>query len=113
MEKKIFQELPVYNTYIEKPNFKRLKSIDLHSELPFYEKLRAVKTEKGFRGYAMTYKAEIIDEKDPLAQLEASKSSVKDISFDHLDEAKGFKYQITLKAVLKKYKKTEIEISPV
>ena len=46
MEKKIFQELPVYNTYIEKPNFKRLKSIDLHSELPFYEEIRAVKTEK-------------------------------------------------------------------
>ena len=32
---------------------------------------------------------------------------------DLLHETKGFKYQITLKAELKKYKDTEIEFSPV
>ena len=44
--------------------------------------------------YARTYKVEIIDSKDPLAQLEASKSSIKDLFKDLLDEVKGFKYQM-------------------
>ena len=34
-----FKELPFYNGYIEKPNTKRLKNIDLLSELSFYEDL--------------------------------------------------------------------------
>ena len=56
-----------------------LKVFDLLSELPFSEKLCVLKREKAFRGYAVTYKAEIVDEKDPLAQLEASKSSITEI----------------------------------
>ena len=32
---------------------------------------------------------------------------------DHLNETKGFKYQITSKVTLKKYKSTEIEFGPV
>ena len=32
-----FKELPFYNKHIEKPKIKRLKSIDLLSELPFYK----------------------------------------------------------------------------
>ena len=32
-----FKELPFYNKHIEKPKIKRLKTIDLLSELPFYE----------------------------------------------------------------------------
>ena len=61
----------------------------------------------------MVYKVELIDKKDPLSQLEASKSSIKDLFNDILDETKGFKYQITVKILLKKYKGTEIEFSPV
>ena len=61
----------------------------------------------------MSYKFEIIDKKDPLAQLEASKSRIKDWLKDSLDEAKDFKYQITVKVLLQKYKATEIEFSPV
>ena len=45
-----FKELPFYNTYIEKPKIKRLKNINLLSELPFYEELSVVKTDKAFRG---------------------------------------------------------------
>ena len=41
---------------------------------------------------ARTYKVEIIDSKDPSSQLEASKSSIKDLFKDPLDELKGFKY---------------------
>ena len=52
--------------------------------------------------------------KDPIKQLEASKSSIKDLLNDLLNERKGFKYQITLKAVLRKYKPNrEIELRPV
>ena len=35
--KNYFKELPLYNTYIEKPKIKQLKNIDLLSELPFFE----------------------------------------------------------------------------
>ena len=49
----------------------------------------------------MSYKLEIIQKKDPIKQLEASKSSTKDSFSDLLNETKGFKYQITLKVILK------------
>ena len=49
----------------------------------------------------MSYKVEIIEKKDPIKQLEASKSSIKDLFSDLLNETKGFKYQITLKVMLK------------
>ena len=61
----------------------------------------------------MSYEFEIIDKKDPLAQLEASKSRIKDWLKDSLDETKDFKYQITVKVLLQQYKATEIEFSPV
>ena len=57
---------------------------------------------------------EIIEKKDPMKQLEASKSSIKDLLSDLLNETKGFKYQITLNVMLKKYKSNgEIEFRPV
>ena len=52
--------------------------------------------------------------KDPIVQLEASKSSIKDLFSDLLNETKGFKYQITVKVLLKKYKLNgEIGFAPV
>ena len=96
-----FKELLFYNKHIEKPKIKRLKNIDLLSELPFYEELNVIKTNHAFRGYAMSYKVEIIEKKDPIKQLEASKSSIKDLFSDLLNKTKGFKYQITLKILLK------------
>ena len=39
----------------------------------------------------------MIDLKGPLAQSEASKSRIKDLFKDILDEFKGFKHQITIK----------------
>ena len=44
---------------------------------------------KAFGWYARSYKVEIADSKDPLAQLEASKSSTKDLFKDLLDEIKA------------------------
>ena len=52
----------------------------------------------------MSCKVELVEKKDPLIQLEASKSSIKDLFNDLLDETKGFKYQITVKILLKNMK---------
>ena len=72
------------------------------SELPFYEELNVIKTIHVFRGYAMCYKVELVEKKDPITQLEGSKSSIKYLFNDLLDKTKGFKYQITLNNQLKK-----------
>ena len=77
------------------------------SELRFYEELNLIKTDHAFRGYEISYKVELVEKKDPIEQLEASKSSIKDLFSDLLDEAKGFKYQVTLKVVLQKYSQME------
>ena len=96
-----FKELPFYNNPIEKPKIKRLTDINLLAELPFYEQLSIIKMNQAFKGYAMSNKVEIIEKKDIILQLEASKSSIKDLIRDLLNEIKGFKYQITVKVLLK------------
>ena len=55
----------------------------------------------------MSYKAEIVEKKDPLIQIEASKTSINDLFKDFLDKAQGFKYQITLKVMLKNTSQVE------
>ena len=108
-----FKELPFYNKPIERP-IKRLKNIDPLVELPFYEQLSVIKTDQAFKGYAMSYKVEIIEKKDPILQLEASKLSIKNLFSNLLNEIKGFKYQITVKVLFKKYKlNREIEFRTV
>ena len=52
--------------------------------------------------------------KDLIVQIEATKSSIKDLFNDLLNETKGFKYQITVKFLLKKYNPNgEIEFTAV
>ena len=89
-----FKDLHFYNKPIERP-IKRLKNIDPLVELPFYEQLSVIKLDQAFKGYAMLYKVKIIEKKDPILQLEASKLSIKIFFNDLLNELKGFKYQIT------------------
>ena len=96
-----FKELPLFNVSIEKPKIKHLKNIDLLAELPFYDQLNITKTDQAFSGYAASYKVEIVDKKDLIVQLQASKSSIKDLFNDLLNKTKGFKYQITVKVLLK------------
>ena len=109
-----FKELSFYNKYIEKTKIKRLKNIELLSELPFWKKLSVIKTDHAFKGYAISYKVELVEKKDPIKQLKASKSSIKDLFSDLLNQTKCFKYQIALKATLKNYKLNgEIELRPV
>ena len=58
----------------------------------------------------MSYKVEIVEKKDPIVQLEASKLSIKNL----FSETKGFKYQITVEVLLKEDKHNgEIEFRPV
>ena len=91
-----FKELPFYNKSIEKPKLKRLKNIDRLVEIPFYEQLSVIKTNQAFKEYVMSYKVEIVERKDPIVQLEASKLSIKNLFSNLLNETKGFKYQITV-----------------
>ena len=49
-----FKEFLFYNKHIEKPKIKRLKNVDLLSELPFYEEPNVIKTNHAFRGYAVS-----------------------------------------------------------
>ena len=77
--KKLFQLLPFYNIFIEKPEIKKLSNIKLLQELPFFDELSIVKNSNAFNGYARSYKVEIIDKRDPLVQLKVSKSSIEDL----------------------------------
>ena len=83
--------------FIEKPKIKGFKDMNLLQELPFYTELNIYEMSKSFRQYERSYKVEIADSKGPLVQLEASKSSIKVLFEDLLDEFKSFKYQITVK----------------
>ena len=103
-----FKELLFYNKPIERP-VKRLKNID-----PLAEHVSVIKTDQAFKGYPVSYKVEIVGEKDPIVQLEPSKLSIKNLFSDLLNGTKGFKYQITVEVLLTKYKyNKEIEFRPV
>ena len=75
--KGLFQILPFYNVLIEKPKIQHLSNIELLHELLFYDELSVLEISKAFRRYARSYKVEIISPKDPLVQLETSKSSIE------------------------------------
>ena len=65
-----FKELSFCSKPIEKP-VKCLKNID-----PLAERLSVIKTDQAFKVYAMSYKVKIVQKKDPILQLEASKLNV-------------------------------------
>ena len=76
--------------------------------------MNVIKTDQAFSGYARSYKGEIVERKDPIVQLEASKLSIKNLFSNLVNEIKDIKYQITAKVLLKKYKPNgEIEFTPV
>ena len=64
-----FKELPFFNVSIKNPKIKRLKNVDLLAELTFYEKLNIIKTDQAFKGYARSYKVEIVNKKDQVNQV--------------------------------------------
>ena len=96
-----FIELAFYNKPIKKLKVKRSKDIDQIIELPFYEQMDVIKIDEAFRGYAMSYKVQIVERKDPIIQLKAEKLRIENWFHDILNETKGFMYQITLKNLFK------------
>ena len=58
-------------------------------ELPFSDELSLVIISKAFNRYARIYKVEIVDSKDHLAQLEASKLNIEDFFEEFYDEMKA------------------------
>ena len=69
--------------------------------------MNVIKTDHVLRRYPTTFKVELFKKKDPIRQLEASKSSIKDLFSDPLNVK-------CLKVMLKKYKPNrEIDIIPV
>ena len=86
--KKLFQIFPFYNTFIERPEIRKLSNVKLLQELPFYNELSIVKSNSAFSGYARSYKIEIVDKKDPIVQLKASELSIKYLFKDLLNEIK-------------------------
>ena len=64
-----FHEVPTYGKHIEKSRVKCLKNIDLLSELPFYEELNVIKINHAFKGYAISYKVELVEKKKQLNQV--------------------------------------------
>ena len=114
MQKKLFQILSFYNTFIERPEIKILSNVQLLKEFSFYDELGIVKNNSAFNGYARSYKIENVYKKDPIVQLKASELSIKDLFKNLLNEIKGFKYQITLIILLSKIRSDgNIEYSPV
>ena len=106
-DKKLLKILPFYNILIdsmEKPKIKRLSNVELLNKLPFCLSLSIKETSEAFRRYAKSFSIEIIDRKDPLIQLNSSKSNMKDLFKDLLYEMNGFKYQITMNITLSKEK---------
>ena len=91
MKKKLkdcFKGFHFHNVLIKKSKIKHLRNIDLLHELPSYNELSIKQISDAIKRYARSYKVEIIDSKYPLVQLEAIKSSIKDLFKDLLDEIK-------------------------
>ena len=86
----IFKLLPFYDTYIEKPEIKKLNNAELLKELPFYDDLRIVKNKTAFSGFVQSYRIEIIDRKDVIIQVKASEIVIKELFKDLMVELKGF-----------------------
>ena len=113
-ESKIFKILPLNDSYIEKPNIKKLSNMRLLKELPFYDDLSVVKNTTAFSGYAQRYKIEIVDKKGVIVQLKSTEISIENLFKDLLIEMKGFKYQTTPCVLLSKVKSSDfIEYSTV
>ena len=69
-----------------------MQDIDQLIELSFYEQLDVIKTDEAFSSYAMSHKIQIVERKDPIVQLKASKLSIKNLFNDILNETKGSDY---------------------
>ena len=79
-----------------------MKNYELLRELPYYDDINISRKERAFKGYAETYKVEIINNKSLSDLLYVSKNSIKNLFDELLREKRGFKYIISVKITLKK-----------
>ena len=100
--KKLLQEQPFCKQPIKKPGIKKLSHQELLCELPFYDDINILRNERTFRGYAETYKVEIINNRNLSDLLSVIKNSIKNLFDELLREKRGFKYIISVKITLKK-----------
>ena len=100
--KNLLQEQPFSKQPIEKPCIKKLSNQELLRELPFYDKINILRNKRTFRGYAETYKVEIINYRNLSDLLSVIKNSLKNLFDELLREKRGFKYIISAKITLKK-----------
>ena len=64
--------LPFYNVLIDfmkQPRIKKLTNVELLNELSFYSGLNIKEIAEAFKRYAKNFNIEIVDKKDPMAQL--------------------------------------------
>ena len=101
--KKLLSEQPFYKQPIKKPHIKKLSNQELLRELPFYDDINISRKERAFRGYAETYKVEIINKRNLSDLLYVSKNSIKTLFDELLREKRGFKYVLSTKIILKKH----------
>ena len=85
-KKYCFKSFHFNNVPIKKPRIKHLKLhelqlYDINFIIFHFTKLSIKQISKAFKGYAKRYKIKIIDSKDALVQLEASKSSMEDLKW--------------------------------
>ena len=100
--KKLLSEQPFYKQPIKKPRIKKLSNQELLRELPFYDDINILRNERTFRGYAETYKVEIINNRNLSDLLSVIKNSIKNLFDELLREKRGFKYVVSVKITLKK-----------
>ena len=88
-----FKELPFYNKHIEKPKTKCLKKHWFAFWTSFLWRTDCNKNKSCILRICNELQSQITWEKNPIKQLETSKSSIKDLFNDLLNEIKGLKYK--------------------
>ena len=81
--KKLLQEQPFYKQPIKKPRIEKLSNQELLRELPFYDDTNISRNERTFRGYAETYKGEIINNSNLSDLLSVIKNSIRNLLINY------------------------------
>ena len=112
MQENYFKYFPFKTLLLKSLRLKKCQAYNYYKSFHFM--INVMKRSNAFSGYVRSYKVEVVDHKDPLVQLQASKSSIEDLFKELLDKMKGFEYQITVTVLLSKEKMNgSIEYSPV
>ena len=104
-----FKELPFYNRYIEKPKITKIKKHWLAFWTSFLWWTKYNKNRSSIKRIWNAIQSWNHWQKRSISTIR----NIKDLFNDLLDETNGFKYQVTVKILSKKYKDTKIEFSQI